>query len=158
MLTLRFDSPLPADPAQAKVISGFRQASIALEESYEEVRLAPGATSYLTGGVLAGLKYELSVESQDGKVPAGEVAYYLTRVITVDGASAVVTTCEDNSQYVQRYASSKALAGGVGPASQLYPFVTLTMTPLDGHWAVAAAQAVDEPAAAEQPCLTNRPW
>jgi hypothetical protein len=158
LLTLRFDSPLPADPARAKVIAGFRQASILLDESEQAARLAPGTASYLTGSMLSSLEDDLSVESQDGKVPAGDLAYYLTQVTHINGAIATLTTCEDNSQYVEEYASTKALAGGSGPATQLYPFLTITMTLLAGHWAVAGVEAANQPAGAEQPCLTNRPW
>ena len=158
LLTLKFDTAVPVNPAQASVVTGFRKASILLSESEQAFQLVPGTTSYLTGGVLASLEYQLSTEKQDGKVPAGELTYYLTRVTQAGDAIATVTTCEDNSQYVEDYARDKAFADGAGPATQLYPFVTITMTLLAGHWAVAGVQEANQPAAAEQPCLTNRPW
>jgi hypothetical protein len=123
LLTLRFDSPLAADPAQAKVIAGFR-ASILLEQSDQALHLAPGATSYLTGGVLAGLKYQLSVESQDGKVPAGELAYYLTQV-THMLAPAGATRSRSQAPHAPCVSPTSRVAGSPVKFSGYVRFATL---------------------------------
>jgi hypothetical protein len=44
-----FDAPLPADPAQASVVEGFRTAMTLWIKSQENMTLMPPVTAYVTG-------------------------------------------------------------------------------------------------------------
>jgi hypothetical protein len=61
-LTEIFYGPLPADPAQASVIEGFRAGEILWDKSQEEHKLVSPVTSDVTGAALTALKMTLSRE------------------------------------------------------------------------------------------------
>ena len=47
-----FDTPLPADPAQASVVEGFHTAMILWDKSQENLMLVSPVTAYVTGSAL----------------------------------------------------------------------------------------------------------
>jgi hypothetical protein len=65
-LTEIFDGPLPADPAQASVVEGFRAGLIVWDKSQEEQKLVSPVTSDVTGAALTNLKKSLSQELTPG--------------------------------------------------------------------------------------------
>src|SRR5215472_13721552 len=54
-LTEVFATPLPSDPAQAKVIADFRQAMILWDKSSEAVKMVAPVASYVTGSAVGNL-------------------------------------------------------------------------------------------------------
>ena len=69
-----FDTSLPADPAQASVVEGFRTAMILWDKSQENLMLVSAVTAYVTGSALRGLKASLVRTKADEVVPAGQIA------------------------------------------------------------------------------------
>jgi hypothetical protein len=54
-LTETFDAPLPADPAQADVVAGFRAATIVWDQSQEGLAPTSRVTACITGAALHNL-------------------------------------------------------------------------------------------------------
>ncbi len=148
--------PLPADPAQATVISDFRTAQILWGRSNEALHPVAPVMSYVTGVARRDLLTALAAGRSRELVPAGTERFYLTRVAALDAGSATVTTCDDGS----RYREEDPRTGRVDPASTAYPlsrdytFMTWRMVRQGGHWAIASfsiAYLPDQRAAVCQP-------
>lgn len=150
-----FDTPLPADSAQASVIEAFRAGLILFDKSQEEQKLVPPVTSDVTGAALTDLKKSLTQELTPGQliVPAGTDRNFDTQITALSGISATVTTCDDGSKFDE----VNPVTGVVNTAynatpDQEYIFVTWQMTRLDGHWAISAITPVTLPNALAKPC------
>jgi hypothetical protein len=153
-LTEIFDGPLPADPAQASVIEGFRAGEILWDKSQEEHKLVSPVTSDVTGAALTALKMTLSRELIPAQVvPSGSDRNFTTRVAALSGASATVTTCDDGSKFVEVNPRTGVVDTTLNATpDQEYIFVTWQMTRLDGHWAVSKVTPVYLPNALAKPC------
>lgn len=149
-----FDTPLPADPAQASVVEGFRTAMTLWTRSQENMMLVPPVTAYVTGTALSGLRASLVRLKADAVVPAGADRFFKTRATFISATSATITTCDDGS-----------MTGAVNPgtgvpdpayspsADQKYMFETWPMTRLGGHWAISAPPSlVTLPDSRAKPC------
>jgi hypothetical protein len=154
-LTEVFDTPLPADSAQASVVEGFRVGLILWDKSQEEQRLVSPVTSDVTGAALTNLKKSLTQELTPGQqiVPAGIDRDFKTRVTALSGDSATVTTCDDGSKFddVNPDTGVVNTAYNATP-DQEYIFVTWQMTRLEGHWAISRVSPVTLPNALAKPC------
>src|SRR3984957_15673606 len=154
-LTEIFDGPLPADPAQASVVEGFRAALIVWDKSQEEQKLVSPVTSDVTGAALTNLKESLTQELAPGRqiVPAGVDRNFKTRVTALSGASATVTTCDDGSKFDEVNPGTGVVNTAYSATpDQEYIFVTWQMTRLDGHWAISVVTPVYLPNALAKPC------
>jgi hypothetical protein len=148
-----FDAPLPADPAQASVVGGFRAAMILWDKSQESLMLVPPVTAYVTGTALRGLKASLARTKAGMVVPAGADRFFKTRVAAISGTSATITTCDDASKFEEVSTSTGVPDPAYSaPASQQYLFETWQMTRLDGHWAISAISPVPLPDSRAKPC------
>jgi hypothetical protein len=92
-----FDAPLPADPAQASVVEGFRTAMILWIKSQENMMLVPPVTAYVTETALSGRRASLVRLQADAVVPAGADRFFKTRAAVISATSASITTCDDGS-------------------------------------------------------------
>jgi hypothetical protein len=153
-LTEIFETPLPADSAQASVIEGFRAGEILWDTSQEEQKLVSPVTRDVTGAALTALKVTLTRELIPGQiVPAGIDRNFKTRVTALSGASATVTTCDDGSKFYEVNPRTGVVNTAFNATpDQDYIFVTWQMTRLDGHWAVSEVSPVYLPNALAKPC------
>jgi hypothetical protein len=152
-LTEVFDTPLPADPAQAGVVAGFRADTIVWDQSQEGLASASRVFAYVTGDALRNLA-DADVSMKRGKiVPAGTDRLFQTRVTMVSATTAAVTTCDDDSRLELVNPSTGAPdKADAAPADQQYGFVTWQMVRLGGRWALSAVVPVMLPDPRAKPC------
>lgn len=150
-----FDTPLPADPGQARVVRGFRTAMILWDKSQETLKLVSPVTAYVTGRALRNLKTSLArVGMQAGKeVPGGTDRFFKTRVTVMSGTSATIATCDDGSKFEEVNPSTGVPDPAFSPpANQRYLFETWQMVRLGGHWAISVVSPVTLPDSRAKPC------
>lgn len=148
-----FDTSLPADPAQASVVGGFRTAMILWDKSQENVTLVSQVTAYVTGGALSNLKVSLVRTKAEKLVPGGADRFFKTRVVVISGTSATITTCDDGSKFEEVNSSTGVPDPAYSaPANQQYLFETWQMVRLGGHWAISVVSPVTLPDSRAEPC------
>ncbi len=148
-----FATPLPADPARAKVVEGFRQAQILWDESVTAQHLVAPVTRYVTGEALTRLLAAIAATKARDLVPAGTDRFFKTRVTALTGRSATVSTCEDGSKFREK----NLRTGRIDPQftaspDQAYLFETWQMGHLSGHWAITALSLATLPDPRARPC------
>src|SRR5215471_19264506 len=94
-----FAGPLPANPAQAAVVEGFREGQVLWDKSQNARRLVPAVRDYVTGQALTHLVSAVKAGKTRDLVPAGVDRFFQTRVAALAGRKATVATCEDGSQF-----------------------------------------------------------
>jgi hypothetical protein len=148
-----FDTSLPADPAQASVVEGFRTDMILWDKSQENLMLVSSVTAYVTGSALRGLKASLVRTKADKVVPGGADRIFKTRVAVISGTSATITTCDDGSKF-EEVNPSTGVPDPVYSAApnQQYLFETWQMIRLGGHWAISDVSPVTLPDSRVKPC------
>src|SRR5258706_3247330 len=97
-----FASPLPANPAQAAVVEGFREGQVLWEKSQNARRLVPPVRHYVTGQALSHLAAAVKVGKARDLVPAGVDRFFQTRVTAITGRNATVATCHDGSKFKEQ--------------------------------------------------------
>jgi hypothetical protein len=148
-----FDTSLPADPAQASVVEGFRNVMILWDKSQENLMLVPSVTAYVTSSALRGLKASLARTKADTVVPGGADRFFKTRVAVLSGTGAMITTCDDGSKFKEVNPSTGVPDPAYSaPANQQYLFETWQMIRLGGHWAISAVSPVTLPNSRAKPC------
>lgn len=152
-LTEAFDTSLPADPAQAGVMAGFRAATIVWDQSQEGLAPVSRVTAYVTGAALHNLA-DANVYMSRGKiVPAGTDRLFETRVTMVSATSATVTSCDDGSKFeLVNTSTGVPNPADAAPADQQYLFETWKMVRLGGRWALSAVAPVTLPDPRAKPC------
>jgi hypothetical protein len=156
-----FDTPLPADPAQASVVEGFRTGMTLWDRSQESLMLVPPVTAYVTASALRQLKAALARTKAETLVPGGADRFFKTRVAVISGTSATITTCDDASNFEEVNPSTGVPNPAYrSPANQQYLFETWQMTRLGGHWAISVISLVTLPDSRAKPCqpLPARHW
>src|SRR5215472_2123205 len=96
-----FASPLPANPAQAGVVEGFREGWVLWDKSENARHLVPPVREYVTGQALTHLAAAVKANKARDLVPAGVDRFFLTRVTAIRGRSATVATCDDGSKFTE---------------------------------------------------------
>jgi hypothetical protein len=148
-----FSTPLPADPAQARVIADFREAQILWVKSDGAWHLIAPVTRYVTGDALSHLTVAVSENKSHDLVPAGTDRMFMTRVTGLTGTTATVMTCDDSSKYAEQDPRTGQVNPAYTPAlDQAYLFETWQMVQLSGHWAISALSVASLPDRAAQPC------
>lgn len=148
-----FDTSLPADPAQASVVEGFRTAMILWDKSQENLMLVSSVTAYVTGSALRGLKASLVRTKADKVVPGGADRIFKTRVAVISDTSATITTCDDGSKFEELNPSTGVPDPVYSAApNQQYLFETWQMIRLGGHWAISDVSPVTLPDSRAKPC------
>ncbi len=148
-----FATPLPANPAQVKVIQGFETAEILWAKSDYAWRPVPPVTEYVTGQALKNLMSATSSLKANDVVPAGTDRLFMTSVTALTSTTATVTTCDDGS----KYAAENPVTGKINPAylpsaNQAYLFETWHMVLLSGRWAISSFTLATLPSASAQHC------
>jgi hypothetical protein len=148
-----FDTNLPADPAQASAVEGFRAGLILWNKSQETMKLVSPVTAYVTGVALGTLKATLVREKAEDVVIGGTDRLFKTRVTVISGTNATITTCDDGSKFEEVNPSTGVPDPAYSaPADQQYVFETWQMTQLDGRWAISNVSPVLLPDPRAEPC------
>ncbi len=127
-LTQVFDSPLPSDPTQAKIIEKFREGFTLWMKSDIAMSLVPPVTDYVTGDALTQMTAAVAAAKARNRVPAGTDRLFLTRVTAVTDTSATVTTCDDASKFREENPSTGEIDPAYTPkAGQAYVLETWHM-------------------------------
>lgn len=148
-----FGTPLPRNPAVAKVIASFRAAQDVWTESLVGGHPARLIHEYLTGVAYRRFHRALRGATRSGLEPSGTDVLFDTRVVALSGTAATVTTCDDDARVTADYRST----GHVQPASsvsasQAYVFEVWHLVPLAGHWAITTFSVALLPAEAAEKC------
>jgi hypothetical protein len=148
-----FDTSLPADPARASVVEGFRTGMILWDKTQETLTLVAPVTAYVTGVALHNLKAYLVRAKAQKIVIAGVDRFFKTRVTAISATKATLTTCDDGS----KFAEVNPVTGVPDPIyspgpDQRYLFETWQMARLDGHWAISVISPVTLPDSRAKPC------
>jgi hypothetical protein len=152
-LTEAFDTPLPANPAQAGVVADFRAATIVWDQAQEGLAPASRVTAYVTGNALRNLADADVYMKRSKVVPGGTDRLFETRVTVVSATSATVTTCDDESRFeLVNPGTGVPDPADVAPVGQQYGFATWQMVRLGGHWALSAVHPVTLPDPRAKPC------
>jgi hypothetical protein len=148
-----FDASLPADPAQASVIEGFRTGLVLWDKSQETMALVSPVTAYVTGSALRNLGITLSDEKSQKVVIAGTDRIFDTRVAGLSGTSATITTCDDGSRFEEVNPGTGVPDPAYNaPADKQYLFETWQMVSRGGHWAISVVSPVTLPDSRAKPC------
>ena len=145
-----FATPLPANPAQAKVIAGFREAQALWDKADYTWRVGAPVKAYVTGQALTNLIAAVAAGRAHHLVPAGAERLFLTHVSGITGSTATVTTCDDGSKLKEE--NHKTGATITIPLDQAYIFETWHMVKLSGHWGVTAFSLATPPSPRAAPC------
>jgi hypothetical protein len=148
-----FASALPANSAQAQVVQGFREGQILWTRSEVAFRLVAPVRDYVTGQALTNLTSAMRYDQKQDMVPAGTDRLFMTRVASITGSRAVITTCDDDSGYYERNPHT----GRVNPSTtaqpqQDYLAETWRMGLLDGHWAITGLSLPSLPSQSAESC------
>jgi hypothetical protein len=148
-----FASPLPANPVLADVVEAFREGEVLWNKSENARHLVPAARDYVTGQALTHLAAAMKAGRERDLVPAGVDRLFMTRVTTIAGRSATVTTCDDASKFQEQNPSTGQVdTSFVSPPGQDYLFETWRMVQLRGHWAIASLSVATLPSRSAEPC------
>ena len=151
--TQAFSSPLPANPAEAAVVAGFREGEVLWDQSQNAWHLVAPVRDYVTGQALARLIAAVNAGKARRLVPAGTDRFFMTRVTEITGRKAMVTTCDDGSKFEEMNPrTGKVDASFLPSPGQEYLFETWQMLQLSGHWAIAAFSLATLPAPSAEPC------
>lgn len=144
LLTEVFATPLPPDPAKAKVIEGFRESQILWDQSSETLGIVARTTEYITGKALENLQAAVESGAKDNVALAGTDRLYDTSVASLSGDSATVTSCDDGSRtYLEDLASLQKIPDN--PSAPLTFLVIWRMVPVGGHWAITSLDVISPP-------------
>jgi hypothetical protein len=151
--TQEFSTPLPTSPAQATVITDFRDAQILWVKSLVAWHLAAPVTGYVTGDALNHLVTAISANKSRHLVPSGTDRMFMTRVTGISGGTATVTTCDDSSKYEEEDPSTGQVNAAYTPSrDQAYLFETWQLVQLSAHWAISSFSIASLPDQAARPC------
>jgi hypothetical protein len=144
---------LPASAARAKVIKDFRAAQILWGESNEALRPVAPILAYVTGTARRDLMTALAAGRARHVVPAGTERFFRTRIVTLSGSSATVTTCDDTSEYrEQDPRTGKIDPAYTPPPDKAYVFESWHLVLRSGHWVLAAFSLAFLPDSRALPC------
>jgi len=148
-----FAGPLPANPAQAGVVEGFREGWVLWDRSQDARRLVPPVRDYVTGQALAHLTDSVKNGRAHDVIPAGVDRFFMTRVTSITSRNAVVATCDDGSKFrEQNPRTGKVDPNFLGSPGQQYLFETWRMVRLSGHWAITGLSIAALPSLSAEPC------
>jgi len=148
-----FATALPAGTAQAGVIESFREAQILWTRSDRAWRLVAPVIAYVTGPARVNLSRSVANDKAAGLVPAGTDRMFMTRVTAVNGGTATVTTCDNDSKFREvNPRTGKPDPAMTVPPDQSYLFETWHMARVSGHWAITSFSVAQLPDPRADPC------
>jgi hypothetical protein len=134
-----FATALPANEAQANVMEDFRAAWVLWDRADQEMRLVAPVSDYIVGRARTNLGDALLQEKTNDVVPAGADRFFLTRVTSIAGSTATITTCDDASKFTEVNPRTGRPDPAYAPnADEAYLFETWHMVRHSGHWAISA--------------------
>jgi hypothetical protein len=152
LLTEVFATPLPDDPAKARIVESFRESQILWDESTEHLRIAPSATDYITGQALGNLRAAVSQSAKDFVALAGIDRLFNTSVTQVTADGAILTSCDDGRKTnIEDLATGQKIPNN--PSPPLVYFLTWRMVPMAGHWAIASLSVAASPDRRTRDCV-----
>lgn len=151
--TEEFAGAVPASPAQAQVIDGFREAEVLWDKSEEALKLVPPVTQFVIGDALSHLNRAIAFDKQQGVLIAGTDEFFKTTVTRLRANSATVTTCDNGGKIT----GVSVLTGKVNsafstPPNQAYALEYWNMVRRAGHWAISSFSLFSLPNARAKPC------
>jgi hypothetical protein len=149
-----FATPLPADPVQTAVISGFRKSQILWDQSSVALRVVGMTREYVTGKALMSLYRVLQSFTKNNLVPVGVDRLFDTKITSLTADSATVTSCDDGTGYNVADRTTGQTESPV-PLSQQYAFAVFTMRPVDGRWAISSVRAITYPDQRVKACMQD---
>jgi hypothetical protein len=151
--TQEFSAALAADSTRADVVQGFRQGQILWTRSEEAFRLVAPVREYVTGQALTHLDSAIQAGQSSDVVPAGTDRLFMTKVTSVSGSRAVITTCDDGSEFRQQNPhTGKVDASLAAQPQQEYLAETWRMSLLHGRWAIASFALASLPSQSAERC------
>lgn len=139
-----FATPLPSDPAKAKIIEDFRESQILWDRSTEELTIVAPTTEYVTGQALASLRTAVTSGAKDQVALAGTDRLFDTRVTSAAADSATVTSCDDGGKaYLEDLATREKIP--TDPSAPQRLLVIWKMAPASGHWTLTSLTVVSPP-------------
>jgi len=148
-----FAGPLPANPAQAGVVEGFREGQVLWDRSENAQHLVSPVRDYVTGQALAHLTSAMKGNKARDLVPAGVDRFFMTRITAISGRNATLVTCDDGSKFREENPRTGKVNLAFEPTpGQSYLFETWRMVQLSGHWAITALSAAPLPSRSAEPC------
>jgi hypothetical protein len=148
-----FASPLPANPAQADVVEGFREGQVLWDKSENAQHLVSPVRDYVTGQALAHLTSAMKANKANDLVPAGVDRFFMTRITAIRGRNATLVTCDDGSKFQEENPRTGKVNLAFEPTpGQSYLFETWRMVQLSGHWAITALSVAPLPSRSAEPC------
>ena len=154
--TQEFATPLPANPAQARVIEGFRESQILWERSNGAWHLVAPVTDYVTGRALVYLRQAMrSNKKLDLKI-AGMDRFFNIRVTEITGRRATVTSCDDGRKIKEVDArTGRVDPQTVSPPDKAYLFEIWQLVKHSGHWALASFTVDQPPNILAEQCMSS---
>ena len=148
-----FASRLPANPAQAAVVEGFREGEVLWDKSQNAQHLVPPVRDYVTGQALTHLEASVKTGKARDLVPAGTDRFFLTRVTAITGPNATVATCDDGSKFTEENPrTGRVDASFESSPGQAYLYETWRMVRLAGHWAITGLSVATLPSRLAEHC------
>lgn len=148
-----FAGPLPANPAQAGVVEGFREGEVLWDKSETARHLVSPVRDYVTGQALTNLTSAVKAYKARDLVPAGADRLFMTRVTAITAHNATLATCDDISKFKEENPrTGKVNVSFVPTPGQSYLFETWRMVRLSGHWAITAVSVASLPSRGAEPC------
>src|SRR5262249_31424790 len=105
-LTLDFATALPADPAKAKVIEGWRESQGVWDQSIPASRGLAAASAYVKGKAFAGLRGAVATDVSYHVILTGTNRFYDTNVTSLTAHAATVTSCDDSTNAIDENPST----------------------------------------------------
>jgi hypothetical protein len=150
--TQEFATPLPANPAQAKVIEGFRETQILWDRSLSAWHPVAPVTGYVTGNALVTLQQAMQYNRKYDLKIAGMDRFYSIRVSGITGRRATVTSCDDARKLMEVDARTGRVVPQTVPPDKAYLFEIWHMVELSGHWGLASVRPYPEPSPQAELC------
>ncbi|MGH3159278.1 MAG: hypothetical protein ACRDNF_22265 [Streptosporangiaceae bacterium] len=108
---------------------------------------------YVTGQALFHLDAAMRAGKSSDVVPAGTDRLFMTKVTSVTGSRAVITTCDDGSEFRQQNPHTGQVDTSLAAQPQQeYLAETWRMSMLDGRWAIASFSLASLPSQSAQHC------
>ncbi len=150
-LTEVFATPLPSDPAKAKVIEEWRESQVVWDQSIQVWRVLASASAYITGNAFVRLHTAVATDASYHVILTGPQRFYHTNVTSLTADGATVTSCDDASKALDENPSTGHKYPN-GPGSPVIFFVTWQLVPVAGRWAITSYTLVAAPDPRERVC------
>ena len=148
-----FTGPLPADPARAHLVEGFREGEVLWNRSLVAFRLVAPVRDYVTGTALGHLVMAIAAGKRNDVVPAGTDRLFMTRITAMTASRAQIITCDDGSGFREQNArTGKANPAFAALPQQQYVLETWHMGLLRGNWAITDVSVATLPSSSAEAC------